>query len=72
MVCDPAVVAEQVALCAACGLPAGVVRDILAGALWADIPSRYSPYTTCVNRFNWWRKAGVSDRLLDAVPEGHC
>jgi len=26
---------------------------------WADIPERYGPYTTCVNRFNRWRKAGV-------------
>ena len=29
------------------------------GAPWADIPSRYGPYTTCVNRFSRWRKAGV-------------
>jgi putative transposase len=26
---------------------------------WVDIPERYDPHTTCVNRFNRWRKAGV-------------
>ncbi len=31
------------------------------GAPWADIPSRYGPHMTCVNRFNRWRKAGVWD-----------
>ena len=30
------------------------------GAPWAEIPERYRPHTTCVNR---WRKAGVWDRL---------
>lgn len=28
------------------------------GASWADIPARYGPHTTCVNRFNRWRRAG--------------
>jgi transposase len=41
------------------------------GAPWADIPARYGPYTTCVNRFNRWRKAGVWDRLLQAVSKGY-
>jgi len=27
------------------------------GAPWADIPERYGPHTTGVNRFNRWRKA---------------
>ena len=33
----------------------------------ADIPARYGPHTTCVNRFNRWRRAGVWARLLAAV-----
>lgn len=28
------------------------------GAPWADIPARYGPHTTCVNRFNRWWEAG--------------
>ena len=38
----------------------------------ADIPSRYGPYyTTCVNRFNRWRRAGVWGRHLVAVSEAN-
>ena len=29
------------------------------GEPWADIPARYGPYTTCVNRFNRWRQPGT-------------
>ncbi len=28
---------------------------------------RHGPHTTCVSRFNRWRKVGVCDRLLEAV-----
>lgn len=28
------------------------------GAPWADIPARYEPYTTCVNRFYRLRQVG--------------
>src|SRR5665213_2631640 len=41
------------------------------GAPWADIPDRYGPHTTCVNRFNRWRKAGVWDRILASVSEAY-
>ena len=37
----------------------GIFWRLRTGALWADIPARYGPHTTCVNRFNRWRKAGV-------------
>ncbi len=49
----------------------GIFWRLRTGAPWADIPSRYGPYTTCVNRFNRWRKAGVWDRLLEAVSEAY-
>ena len=49
----------------------GIFWRLRTGAPWADIPSRYGPYTTCVNRFNRWRKAGVWDHLLDAVSEAY-
>ena len=38
-----------------------------SGASWRDLPERYGPYTTVYNRFNRWRKAGIWDRLMDAV-----
>ena len=44
----------------------GIFWRLRTGAPWADIPERYGPYTTCVNRFNRWRKAGVWDRILQA------
>lgn len=31
------------------------------------MPERYGPYTTVYNRFNRWRKAGVWDKLMDAI-----
>ena len=45
----------------------GIFWRLRTGAPWADIPGRYGPHTTCVNRFNRWRKAGVWARLLEAV-----
>ena len=49
----------------------GIFWRLRTGAPWADIPERYGPHTTCVNRFNRWRKAGVWDRLLQAVSEAY-
>ena len=34
----------------------GIFWRLRTGAPWADIPERYGPYTTCVNRFNRWRR----------------
>jgi transposase len=45
----------------------GIFWRLRTGAPWADIPSRYGPHTTCVNRFNRWRRAGVWSRILEAV-----
>ena len=36
----------------------GIFWRLRTGAPWVDIPERYGPHTTCVNRFNRWRKAG--------------
>ena len=49
----------------------GIFWRLRTGAPWADIPARYGPYTTCVNRFNRWRKAGIWKMLLDAVSEAY-
>ena len=45
----------------------GIFWVLGMGTPWRDLPERYGPYTTCYNRFNRWRKAGVWDRLMDAV-----
>ena len=45
----------------------GIFWVLRSGAPWRDLPECYGPYTTCYNRFNRWRKAGVWDRLMAAV-----
>lgn len=45
----------------------GIFWVLRAGAPWRDLPERYGPYTTAYNRFNRGRKAGIWDRLMDAV-----
>jgi transposase len=45
----------------------GILWRFRTGSPWAEIPERYGPPTTCYNRFVRWRKAGVWDRLLEAV-----
>jgi transposase len=61
MVCDPVVAAEQAAGIARVDdrrVLNGIFWRLRTGAPWADIPERYGPHTTCVNRFNRWRRAG--------------
>ncbi|WP_443193022.1 IS5 family transposase [Novosphingobium sp. KACC 22771] len=48
----------------------GILWRFRSGSPWAEVPERYGPSTTCYNRFVRWRKAGVWDRLLSAVPAG--
>ena len=45
----------------------GIFWRLRSGAPWADIPERYGPPTTCYNRFVRWRRAGIWDKLLQAV-----
>ncbi|MER8792212.1 IS5 family transposase [Mesorhizobium sp. M0983] len=49
----------------------GIFWVLRSGAPWRDVPERYGPRTTCYNRFVRWRKAGVWDRLVDAITKGH-
>ena len=49
----------------------GIFWVLRSGAPWRDLPERYGPRTTCYNRFNRWRQAGVSDRLMDAISAAH-
>ena len=42
------------------------------GAPWRDLPERYGPHAaTAYNRFNRWRKAGIWDRLMDAIVKAY-
>ncbi|WP_375679387.1 IS5 family transposase [Rhizobium sp. T1470] len=49
----------------------GILWRFRTGSPWAEVPERYGPPTTCYNRFVRWRKAGVWDRLLEAVSEAY-
>jgi transposase len=49
----------------------GMFFILRAGCPWRDLPERYGPYTTVYNRFNRWRKAGIWDKLMDAIVKAH-
>jgi transposase len=49
----------------------GIFWILRSGSPWRDLPERYGPYTTVYNRFNRWRKAGIWDKLMDAVIKAH-
>ena len=49
----------------------GIYWRLRTGSPWADIPERYGPSTTCYNRFVRWRKAGIWDRIFDAVSKAY-
>jgi len=46
----------------------GVLRS---GAPWRDLPQAFGPYTTCYNRFVRWRRAGVWERIMNALASAH-
>jgi putative transposase len=49
----------------------GIFWRFRTSAPWADIPSGHGPHTTCVTRFNRWRKAGIWDRHLEGVSKAY-
>jgi transposase len=42
-----------------------------SGAPWRDLPVSFGPRTTCYNRFVRWRRAGVWDRIMNALSADH-
>ena len=74
MVCDPAAAPSEVR-----GVPRvddrrvlnGIFWRLRTGAPWADIPARYGPHTTCMNRFNRRRRAGKWAMLLGEVSKAY-
>ena len=49
----------------------GIFWVLRSGSPWRELPERYGPYTTCYNRFRRWTKAGVWDRIMDAITDAH-
>ena len=49
----------------------GIFWRLRTGAFWADLPARYGPHTTCVNRFNRRCRDGVWAHVLKAVSEAY-
>lgn len=49
----------------------GILWRFRTGSSWSEIPKRYGIATTCYNRFVRWRRAGVWDRLLEAISEAY-
>lgn len=49
----------------------GIFFVLRAGCPWSDMPERYGPHMTAYNRFVRWTRAGVWDRIMDAVVDAH-
>ena len=49
----------------------GICWVLRSGAPWRDLPEGYGPPTTCYNRFVRWRRAGVWDRIMEALAAAH-
>jgi transposase len=49
----------------------GIFWVLRSGAPWRDLPDIYGPRTTCYNRFVRWRRAGVWDRIMEALAAAH-
>ena len=45
----------------------GIFWVLRSGAPWRDLPEGCGPHTTCYNRFVRWRRAGVWDRIMEAL-----
>jgi transposase len=49
----------------------GIFWVLRSGAPWRDLPQGFGPYTTCYNRFVRWRRAGVWNRIMEAIAAAH-
>ena len=47
----------------------GIVHVIRSGLMWRDAPACYGPHKTLYNRFVRWSKAGVFDRIFQALAD---
>jgi transposase len=51
-------------------LLAGMLWVVRTGAAWRDLPAQYGPWETVHGRYRRWRKAGIWQRVLDALEQG--
>lgn len=49
----------------------GILWVLRSGSLWRDLLECYGRRTTCYNRFRRWTKAGVRDRIMDAITDAY-
>ncbi len=49
----------------------GIFWVLRSGVTLADLQGHYGPPITCYNRFRRWTKAGIWDRIVDAVTAAH-
>ena len=49
----------------------GIFWVLRSGAPWRDLPESCGPHTTSYNRFVRWRRAGVWDRIIEALAASH-
>lgn len=47
----------------------GMLWILRTGAPWRDLPERYGPWRTIYSRFSRWQKAGVLQRILEALQQ---
>lgn len=45
----------------------GILWIVGTGAPWRDLPERYGSWKTVYSRFRRWQRAGVWDRILEAL-----
>jgi transposase len=45
----------------------GIFWILGTGAPWRDLPERYGPWKTVYDRFRRWSKAGLFQKMLDAL-----
>lgn len=51
-------------------LLAGMLWVVRTGAAWRDLPEQFGPWETVHGRYRRWRKAGIWQRILDALEQG--
>lgn len=49
----------------------GIFWMLRSGAPWRNPPDHYSPPTTCYNRSRRWTKAGLRDRIINAITDAY-
>jgi transposase len=45
----------------------GILWHLHTGAPWRDLPTRYGPWQTVYDRFNFWRQDGTWATILDTL-----